>query len=113
MEAYLLVLLFLFCHAYCVFKSIFKYCHLFAFFMQEFFMSESCLVSKSAWESRIDELQSLVIEKGLINDKEQAVKAVKDGLFKAVSSRIPSEAFGVMFSGGVDSSVIAFLCRSL
>ncbi|MBN2487594.1 MAG: diphthine--ammonia ligase [Methanosarcinaceae archaeon] len=38
---------------------------------------------------------------------------VRELITDAVSIRIPDEPFGVLFSGGVDSSIIAYLCKEL
>jgi len=38
---------------------------------------------------------------------------VKKILIDAVSIRIPNEPFGILFSGGVDSSILAYLCKEL
>lgn len=40
-------------------------------------------------------------------------KEVKGLLIKAVSKRIPDKKFGILFSGGVDSTLIALICKQL
>lgn len=60
------------------------------------------MISEKEWNKKIDSLKA----KGKATKKE-----LKDSVEKAIVSSIPDEKFGIMFSGGVDSSLIAFLCK--
>ena len=50
-------------------------------------------------------------------EHERAVKFIRADVEKlltnAISIRIPDEPFGILFSGGVDSTIIAYLCKQL
>ncbi|MBN1792637.1 asparagine synthase C-terminal domain-containing protein [Candidatus Woesearchaeota archaeon] len=78
--------------------------------VEELFLLEGALVDKSEWDTRIAGLKA-----GLSEDldlKDDARKAVRDAIVNAVLSRIPEDRpFGVMFSGGVDSSLIAHIAK--
>ena len=47
------------------------------------------------------------------NNQEQVIKELKDKLCKAISIRIPQRKFGLLFSGGLDSVIIAKLLKEL
>ncbi len=38
---------------------------------------------------------------------------LKDIFFEAIKKRIPSQKFGILFSGGIDSTLIAYICKKL
>ncbi len=61
------------------------------------------LIEKDAWAQCISELQA----KTTVSSQEH----VKQALVHAIQSRIPTTPFGIFLSGGVDSSLIAFLCK--
>ncbi|MFA5888219.1 MAG: diphthine--ammonia ligase [Candidatus Nanoarchaeia archaeon] len=44
---------------------------------------------------------------------DNSLNEVKKALMQAVKSRIPKERFGILFSGGLDSVIIARICREL
>ncbi|MDI6738610.1 MAG: diphthine--ammonia ligase [Nanoarchaeota archaeon] len=44
---------------------------------------------------------------------DNSLEQVKQALTKAVKTRIPKEKFGILFSGGLDSVLIARICREL
>ena len=75
--------------------------------MQEIWLKNNELIDKQEWGQLIDSLK----HKKLIHKKEQAKQVLKDKLIKAVKQRIPQEKFGLFFSGGVDSSFIAAICK--
>ncbi len=91
----------------------------------ELFIRNGALVSRQEWESKIDSLNALAAATDAPAtaaasgaDKREAVALVKDCIVPAVAERAEyagakSGKFGVMFSGGVDSSLIAFLCAKL
>lgn len=66
----------------------------------------------------------IINKDGLISDKDWAnyldslnfkgsKKDLKDKLVQAVKIRVPNEKFGIAFSGGIDSSLIALICKNL
>ncbi len=69
-------------------------------------VDEKGLVPKETWQSVIDELQKRTIGEG---DKEK----LKQAIIESVKKRIPKEPFGIFFSGGVDSALIALICKQL
>jgi len=72
--------------------------------MEELFLDSNGLVDEISWTSHIGALKN---ETPPSSSKEQ----VKKNLVEAVKKRIPSKKFGLMLSGGVDSSVIALLLK--
>ncbi len=65
------------------------------------------LVPYEKWESYID---SLTTKKTIKNEKE-AVDKLREVFLNAIEKRLPNEKFGIFFSGGVDSSLIALACK--
>jgi asparagine synthase (glutamine-hydrolysing) len=60
------------------------------------------LISEQGWKVYID---------GLKSRKTATKQELKESLVNAVVSRLPKRKFGIMFSGGVDSSLIALLAK--
>jgi asparagine synthetase B (glutamine-hydrolysing) len=81
--------------------------------MNELYMNDGKLIAKDAWEELIISIRKAVKED--LQDKETAKKTLIKELVRAVNERIPEnnseEKFGVLFSGGVDSSLIALLLK--
>ena len=75
--------------------------------MQEIWLKDNQLIPKEEWGQLVDSLK----HKKLIHDKEQAKATLKEKLIKSIRVRIPQEKFGILFSGGVDSSLIAAICK--
>jgi len=65
-------------------------------------MAKGEMVPENQWKAHIDSLQS---------NSRGSKGAVSKALVSAVSKRIPKKKFAIMFSGGVDSSLIAYLCK--
>ncbi len=78
--------------------------------MVEIFLENGRLLPMEKWEQKISSLRAEVQEYPVLDDA-GSVKAVADSVSAAVKSRIPEGKFGIMFSGGVDSALIAFLCK--
>jgi diphthine-ammonia ligase len=74
--------------------------------MQEIWQAGNGLIEKENWGTLIESLKTNLI----IKDKEEAKKILQEKLISSVKERIPKEKFGIFFSGGVDSSLIAALC---
>jgi len=68
------------------------------------------LIGKQTWESYIGKLRSIPVAE---LTKSSAKKELKQKISAAVEKRLPKKRFGIMFSGGVDSSLIALLCKQL
>lgn len=63
------------------------------------------LFSENDWKEHVDQLSKKV--------KPTNKKQVEEAIIKAIKKRIPNEKFGVFLSGGVDSSLIAFVLNKL
>lgn len=61
------------------------------------------LIPEKDWINKIIELEKY--------SKKSAKRKVEKALVEAVRKRIPGKKFGVLLSGGVDSCLIALLCR--
>ncbi|MBI2664260.1 asparagine synthase C-terminal domain-containing protein [Candidatus Woesearchaeota archaeon] len=68
------------------------------------------LVSRRSWEKHIASLSAAADFKA---SKRQLKETLKEKISEAVEKRIPNKKFGIMFSGGVDSSTIALLAKQL
>jgi diphthine-ammonia ligase len=77
--------------------------------INEFYLKGKALISKPEWEKKILSIRSSISED--LQDKDQAKKAIINELLRAVKERLPDESFGVLFSGGIDSSLIALLAK--
>ncbi len=69
------------------------------------------LASKNAWKSYIKRLRLKTSVSS--RSKSEIKKRLEQKLTKAVAKRIPKGRFGILFSGGVDSSLIALICKKL
>ncbi|MFH2020840.1 MAG: asparagine synthase C-terminal domain-containing protein [archaeon] len=72
---------------------------------------EGKLVPFDMWNSYISGLKKEVAEHPAISDQKKAISILTQPISDAVKKRIPKEKFGIFFSGGVDSTIIAFLCK--
>ena len=59
------------------------------------------------WISFINSLKT----GNLIEDKVKAKLLLEKELIDSIKKRIPNEKFGILFSGGVDSSTLALICK--
>ena len=69
---------------------------------------EGILVSEQDWEKYVSGLKEKTKK---TFSKEEAKQLLKARLIDAVKKRVPKEKFGLFLSGGVDSSLIAFILR--
>ena len=69
------------------------------------------LVSYDNWSEYIDSLKKEVSKTKIIKNEKEAVELLKPKFLEAVKSRIPTKRFGIFFSGGVDSTLIASTCK--
>ena len=78
----------------------------------EFYIKDNNLIIREEWEKTILDMKKSIeaANKGL-NDKNKAMQLLANELVKAIESRLPDEKFGILFSGGVDSSLIALFAR--
>lgn len=73
----------------------------------ELWEKDGKLVQESEWKKLIESLKT----RERIKDKEEAKRRLREKLVSAIIERIPNKKFGVLFSGGVDSSFIAAVCQ--
>ncbi|MBU1204299.1 MAG: asparagine synthase C-terminal domain-containing protein [Nanoarchaeota archaeon] len=68
------------------------------------------LISQDEWRKYINSLKTEKIE----NNKEKCRELVKESLVTSIKKRtINLKKFGILFSGGIDSSIIALICKKL
>ena len=70
------------------------------------------LVNKQSWEKYIETLK-IASKNNKTTDKKKIKKQLQQTLTEAVAIRLPAEKFGIMFSGGVDSSTLALIAKKL
>jgi len=73
----------------------------------EIWEEKNKLLSESTWRKRIASLKS----KEQIKNRKLAQKICEEKLISAVQKRLINQKFGILFSGGVDSSVIAAIAK--
>ncbi|MFC1801658.1 asparagine synthase C-terminal domain-containing protein [Nanoarchaeota archaeon] len=76
--------------------------------MEEIWLEDGNLIDENKWKEKIDSLKT-----DEIDDKSLLKKGIREKLMLAVEGRWPKQRFGVLFSGGVDSSVIALISKQL
>ncbi|RZD36369.1 MAG: hypothetical protein CXT75_06520 [Methanobacteriota archaeon] len=62
------------------------------------------IISDSNWSKHIDYLRSI---KDVVGTRQNIAAALK----KSILNNLPNEPFGILLSGGVDSSIIAKICK--
>jgi len=68
------------------------------------------LISQDEWNKYINSLKTEKTE----DDKEKCKELVRKSLIKAIKKRTYNlKKFGILFSGGIDSSIIALICKKL
>ena len=65
------------------------------------------LVTYQEWCSYIDTLR----QNNIVNNEEEAKSLIRPAFEQAVQKRLPKKRFGILFSGGIDSTLIAFTCK--
>ncbi|MBI2142403.1 hypothetical protein HYU15_02865 [Candidatus Woesearchaeota archaeon] len=84
----------------------------------ELFLGKDGLVNRQEWEEKVESLNALADAAAPATGKRESIELVKDSIAHAVAeraehARAANGKFGVMLSGGVDSTLIAFLCAKL
>ena len=76
----------------------------------EIFIKNNSLIKKDEWEKLILSIETKF--ENLETNKERAKRKISQLIEKAIISRAENlDKFGILFSGGVDSTLIAFLCK--
>ena len=76
----------------------------------EFFIKDNSLIKKEEWEKLISSIETAY--DSLETNKERAKRKLRDLIEKSIVARAENIGkFGILFSGGIDSTLIAFLCK--
>ena len=76
----------------------------------EIFIKNNSLIKKDEWEKLILSIETKF--ENLETNKERAKRKISQSIEKAIIIRAENlNKFGILFSGGVDSTLIAFLCK--
>jgi asparagine synthase (glutamine-hydrolysing) len=76
----------------------------------EIFVRDGNLIKKEEWEKLISSIETKY--ENLETNKERSKRKLKDLIEKTIISRAANIGkFGILFSGGIDSTLIAFLCK--
>jgi len=75
----------------------------------EIFNKDQKLIKKEEWENIIDSIETTY--ENLETDKVSSKVKLSNLIEKAIKARANKTKFGILFSGGVDSTLIAFLCK--
>ena len=76
----------------------------------EIYIKEGNIINKEEWEKLITSIETNYDT--LETNKERAKRKLKNAIEKAITTRAENiEKFGILFSGGVDSTLIAFMCK--
>ena len=75
----------------------------------EIFNKNENLLKKEECEHLVDSIETRY--ENLDTDKERSKKKLSDLIEQSIKARAIKTKFGILFSGGVDSTLIAFLCK--
>ena len=75
----------------------------------EIFNKDKNLIKKEEWEKLIDSIETKY--ENLETNKEVSKRKLSDLIEQSIKARTIKTKFGILFSGGVDSTLIAFLCK--
>ena len=77
----------------------------------EFYLKDNKLISKEQWQKVILDIKNSIKED--LTNKSKAKQLLKQEVIQSVKQRLPDEKFGILFSGGVDSSLITLIAKNL
>ena len=78
--------------------------------LMEIFIKENNLIKKEEWEQLIASIETNY--QNLETNKERAKRKLSELIEKSIINRAENiRKFGILFSGGVDSTLIAFICK--
>jgi len=82
--------------------------------MEEAFIRNGKLIEQKEWENYIDNIRTEVEEEQKRNtlNEEELKEQLKKDIINAIEKRT-NEDFAIFFSGGVDSTIIALICKQL
>ncbi|MBL7054245.1 asparagine synthase [Candidatus Woesearchaeota archaeon] len=80
--------------------------------MEEIFIKNNNLIEEPEWKALIKNIETNF--NNLETNKQRAKRKLKDSLINSIKNRTRDIGnFGILFSGGIDSTLIAFICKSL
>lgn len=65
------------------------------------------MLTKKQWINKINKLKT----KEIIKDKALIINKLKEIIANSIKKEIQKNKFGILFSGGIDSTLIAFICK--
>lgn len=74
---------------------------------------DGTLVPEAVWKAHITNLQASVNDEAPLTDERTQISAIQLALTNAVKHRIAGRKFGILLSGGIDSSLLALICKQL
>ena len=74
----------------------------------EIYIKDGNIINKEEWEKLISSMETKYDT--LETNKERSKRKLKDLIEKTIISRAEGK-FGILFSGGIDSTLIAFICK--
>ena len=75
----------------------------------EIYIKENNLIKKEDWEKLIASIETKY--ENLETNKERSKRKLKELIETSITERTQKEPFGILFSGGVDSTLIAYICK--
>jgi len=72
------------------------------------YLPDNKIETQEDWLKMLDEIKR---EVGIIEDERQAVEVVTGSIIDSLRRSIPDAPFGLLFSGGVDSILLAYLAK--
>ena len=80
--------------------------------MEEIFTKNNNLIEESEWKTTINNLETDF--DNLETNKQRVKRKLQEAILNSVKKRTQNiDNFGVLFSGGIDSTLIAFICKQL
>ena len=80
--------------------------------MEEIFIKNNSLIEESGWKTLINNIKTNF--DNLETNKQRAKRNLKEALINSIKKRTKNiDNFGILFSGGIDSTLIAFICKKL
>lgn len=73
-------------------------------------LNKNKLISEQEWLQKINVLENEYDERYFVIDKDHAKTLIRESLFNSIYLRTQNN-FGILFSGGLDSSLIALICK--
>jgi asparagine synthase (glutamine-hydrolysing) len=80
--------------------------------MEEAFMKDGKLIEQKEWEFYVDSIRKEVEQETEERTEEELKEQLKNDIINAIEKRT-GDKFAVFFSGGIDSTIIALICKQL